>query len=140
MSTPSIYEPYRGLEWLQSVLSPLAAGGAWHLMAPPTVTTTPFTVYSLADGNDLMVIGAYRVWNDGVYLIKACGPATQSAAIFALADANDNALHRQGGVNVGTDGVMLFCVRERTQILPEVVNGVEWLNVMSYYRIQVQGV
>lgn len=135
---PNIYEPYRGLEWLQSVLNPLAAGGAWHGMAPPEMTTTPFTVYALQAGTDLAVIGGYRVWNDGVYLIKACGPATDAAALFALADANDNALQRQGGVNVGSDGVMLSCTRENTEIVPEVVNGVEWLNVISYYRIYVQ--
>lgn len=136
---PNIYEPYRGLEWLQSVLAPLATGGAWHLMAPPDMTTTPFTVYALQAGTDLAVMGGYRVWNDGVYLVKACGPATASAAVFALADANDNALQRHGGIPVGTDGTLLSCTRESTQIVPEPpVNGVVWLNVVSYYRIYVQ--
>lgn len=135
---PNIYEPYRGLEWLHDTLDPLAAGGAWHGMAPPEVTTTPFTVYALQDGSDLMVIGGYRIWSDGLYLVKACGLASADAAVFALADANDNALHRQGGIAVGTDGLMLTCTRERTQILPEVVNGASWLNVISLYRIYVQ--
>lgn len=138
MPPANIYEPGRGLEWLRDVLNPLAAGGAWPGIAPPGVTIYPFTVYALSGGVDLMVIGAYRVWNDGLYIVKACGPATQSADIFALADANDNALHRQGGINVGTDGVMLSCTREQTQILPEVVNGAQWLNVISIYRLYVQ--
>lgn len=136
---PNIYEPGRALIWLETVLAPLASGGVWHGIAPVGVTT-PFIVYALQTGNDLMQIGADRVWNDGLYAVKVCGPSTMSGTLATIADSVDATLHHAGGVNVGTDSVMLSCTREQTLILPEVVNGVTWLNYILIYRIYVEGV
>jgi|SRR6185312_12616121 len=134
----TIYEPGRALAWLQSVLTPLASGKAWHGVAAIDAQP-PFIVYALQAGTDLEVVGAYRVWNDGVYQVKVCGPATMSDTLASIADAVDNALQRQGGVNVGSDAVMLMCNREQTLILPEnVVNAGQWLNYILIYRIYVQ--
>jgi|SRR5690242_15641861 hypothetical protein len=137
---PNIYEPGRALTWLQSVLAPLASGGAWHGVAPEGVTT-PFIVYALQAANDLAVVGGYRVWSDGVYQVKVCGPSTISGTLATIADSVDNALQRQRGVNVGADSVMLSCTREQTLILPEIVaNGAQWLNYILLYRIYTQAV
>lgn len=142
MSTP-LYEPFGGFDFLFGVLNPLATaggGGGAHLGIAPEATASPFTVYSLQSGTDLMVINGVRVWNNGLYLVKACGPVTQSAAIYALAASNDAALHRQGGISVGSGtGLMLSCTREQTIVLPEtVVNAGQWLNVGGLYRLYVQ--
>lgn len=135
MST--IFEPARVLTWLQTTLNPLASGGAYYGIAPMSVTS-PWTVYTLQSGVDLMVIGAQRVWSDGLYLIKAMGPATDSVNIFALADANDTALHNKGGVNVGVDGLMLSSTREQTVIYYEVDNDTTYLHAGGIYRIYAQ--
>lgn len=142
MSTP-LFEPFGGFDFLFSVLNPLATaggGGGAHLGVAPENTAAPFTVYSQQSGVDLMEMAGYRVWNNGLYLVKACGPVTQSAAIYALAAANDATLHRQGGISVGGGtGLMLSCTREQTIVLPETVaNGGQWLNVGGLYRLYVQ--
>ncbi len=135
---PNIYEPARALSWLHTALQPLTPNGAWHGVAPIDAAP-PFIVYGLQAANDLENVGAFRIWNDGVYQVKVCGPSTIDAALATLADAVDNALQRQGGVNVGTDGVMLSCTREQTLILPEIIaNGAQWLNYIGIYRLYVQ--
>lgn len=137
--TATIFEPARGLEWLRLVLNPLATGGAW-LGVAPTTAVAPFIVYWPQSGVDLMVVGPQRVWNDGVYQVKVCGPASAMAQLASVADAVDAALHAQGGVNVGPDGLMLSCTREEAYMLPEgqLVNGQQWLNLVLIYRIYVQ--
>ena len=135
---PNIYEPGRALTWLGTVLNPLTPSGAWHGIAAID-TTPPFITYALQAGTDLAVVGGYRVWNDGVYQVKVCGPATLDSTLATLADSVDNALQRQAGANVGNDAVMLSCTREQTLILPETVaNGAQWLNYILIYRIYVQ--
>lgn len=137
---PNIYEPARALSWLQSVLAPLASGGAWHGIAPVS-TQPPFITYALSTASDLANVGAYRIWSDGLYQVKVCGPTTLSDTLFSIADAVDNALQRKSGVIVGvaSDATMLFCDREQTLILPEnVVNAGQWLNFISIYRIYIQ--
>lgn len=135
---PNIYEPGRALTWLRATLNPLATGGAWHGVAPIDIAP-PFIVYSLQTGLDLAVVGGVRVWNDGLYQVKVCGPATMDATLASIADAVDNALQLQGGVLIGADGAMLSCSREETLILPETVaNGQQWLNYILIYRLYVQ--
>ena len=136
----TIYEPGRALTWLHSVLNPLASGGAWHGVAAIDAQA-PLIVYALQAGSDLMNVGAYRIWNDGVYQVKVCGPSTISDTLATIADAVDAALHHQGGVNVGADSVMLSCTREQTMILPETIaNGQQWLNYILIYRIYLQAI
>jgi hypothetical protein len=135
----SLYEPLGGFDFIFTRLNPLATGGAFVGIAPPDAAT-PYTVYSLQAGADLMVINGIRVWNDGLYLVKACGPVDESAAVYALAASNDAALHRQQNVSVESGaGVMLACVREQTVVYSEtVVNGGVWLNAGGLYRVYVQ--
>lgn len=140
MSTPITYEPYGGLDFLFQRLNALAPGGAHNGVAPPDLATYPFIIYAATPGNDLMTVGAYRVWNDTLYIVKACGPATMADAIYTLAATIDTTLHRQAGVLVANGGVlMLSCTREGTIDLPEPpVNGVQRLNVGGIYRIYAQ--
>lgn len=136
----NIFEPARGLSYLEVALGAVNPHGAWEGVAPDGVTP-PFTVFSLISGVDMMVVGAYRIWNDGLYLVKAVGPASSAAAVYAQADANDNALTRQGGITIGpaSDATLLYCVREQIVPLPpELVNGVTWLSAGAYYRMYVQ--
>lgn len=135
-----LYEPFGGFDFLYTVLNPLATIGGAHLGVAPIGTLAPFTVYSQQSGTDLMEIAGYRVWNNGLYLVKACGPATQADAIMVLAAANDAALQRTGGIAVsGGTGLMLSCTREQTIIQPETItNSMQWLNVGGFYRIYVQ--
>lgn len=136
----NIYEPSRGLAYLESALGAVNPHGAWQGVGPES-STPPFTVFDLASGVDMTVVGAYRIWNDGLYLVKAVGPQSSAAAVYAQADANDNALTRQGGITVGpqSDATLLYCVRESIVPLPpELVNGVPWMSVGGYYRMYVQ--
>lgn len=140
MSTPIRYEPYGGLDFLFQRLNPLTPGGAHHKVAPEDTTITPVIVYDNASGTDLMTVGAYRVWNDGLYTVKVCGPGSQAEAIYTLAATVDTTLHRQGGVIVANGGVlMLSCTREDTIDLPEEIpNGGLWLQVGGIYRMYNQ--
>ncbi len=139
MSTPIRYEPYGGLDYLHTLLNPLAPGGAHNKVAPPDAVS-PLIVYASATGEDLMSVGAIRVWNDGLYTVKACGPATQATAIYTLAATIDATLHNTGGVIVANGGVlMLSCTREGTIDLEEPLeNGLLWLNVGGIYRLYNQ--
>ena len=139
MSTPIRYEPYGGLDFIFQQLNTLAPGGAFNKIAPIDVTT-PCIVYTSAAGNDLMEIGAQRIWNDGLYTILACGPATNAEDVYALAGALDALLHGQGGVIVANGGVlMLSCTRVQTIDLQDPpANGLEWLRVGGIYRLYNQ--
>ncbi len=138
MSSPIRYEPYGALDYLFTVLNSLVTGGAHNKVAPPG-TVAPFFVYTSASGDDLMSVGAIRVWNDGLYLVKACGPATMANTLYTLAATADSALHNTGGVIAANGGVlMLSCTSEQTIDQDETVNGELWLNVVSTYRLYNQ--
>lgn len=139
MSTPIRYEPYGGLDFLFQRLNGLAAGGAHNGIAPEN-TPDPFIIYAATPGNDLMVVGAVRVWNDALYIVKACGPITKATEIYTLAATIDTTLHAVGGVMVANGGVlMLSCTRAGTIDQPEPpVNGVPQLGVGGIYRIYNQ--
>jgi|SRR6185312_586119 len=141
MSTPITYEPYGGLDFLWQQLNTLAPGGAHNKVAPIDVTT-PCIVYASATGNDLMVIGAQRIWNDGLYTVTAQGPMSEAEAVYALAGTLDATLHGRGGVIVANGGVlMLSCTREQTiDLNSPLENGMQWLQVGGIYRLYNQAI
>jgi hypothetical protein len=133
-----------GFQWLSSVLlgdSTLVAaapGGIWRGMAPPeTGTSTPYVIVSLQAGTDVLTANAFRVYMNGLYQIKAVGPADAYASIVTAAGRIDALLGRTIGSISG--GTILFCHRELPLAVDELVAGELWSNLGGLYRIAIQG-
>ena len=135
-------EGSRTATWLQSALASLSAGGAWRNVAPPNQDiTAPYAIYIPYPGGlgDLRGVGARRIWSERYWLIKAVGPASQEAAVFALADAIDARLEHALHEAAGADCLMLSCIRiDDYGPVDEIVGAATWLNVGGIYRIRVK--
>lgn len=132
-----MFEAARVAQWLVTTLAGAAPGGVWEGVAPLN-TPTPYIVFQAQGGpGDISVIGGIRVWTDTTWQVKAVGPSSDTAALVTVADTIDSRLQRASGT-AGSDGRILFSVRQRAMTLPELVNGVQWLNLIQFYDILAQ--
>lgn len=107
-----------------------------HSGTAPTGTTEPYVVIQVqSPGNDLYVVGAYRLWTDPLFLVKAVAQTESWGTLTATADAIDTALHDQAGAVSG--GTIFECVRERAFSMIENGGGVEYRHLGGFYRVRV---
>ena len=97
------HEGAYGLQWLKSTLAGDATlsidvpGGVYRGVAPPG-TLTPFVIISLqSPGIDVLTVNAYRLMSQPLFMVKAVGPASITAAIVAAANQIDALLGRSSG-------------------------------------------
>jgi hypothetical protein len=126
--------------WIHATLTadPALAGligeRCYHGNAP-AAAQHPFVVFQmLSPGNDLLALGARRIWADPLYLIKAVTKGDSSVQIEPIADRIDALLHAKSGQV--TNGIIWECVRERPHEQPELTNGVRYMNLGGEYRIK----
>src|SRR5712691_11714241 len=92
----SVLETTIVFQWLYNTLSGdstligLAPGGIWRSMAPPG-TVTPFVVFALQVGMDVVTMNAFRLMVNELVQVKVVGPASKSLMI-AQAGAQIDAL------------------------------------------------
>jgi hypothetical protein len=77
----------------------------------------------LGPGNDLMVVGAQRVWSSPLILVYVTTNAPSTGSIELLADRMDALLHRASGTLAATGAAgaasIWTCIRERPFDLPD---------------------
>lgn len=102
----------------------------------PAGTQYPYVVFQmLSPGNDLMGLGATRIWANPLYLIKAVTKGNETSNIEPVVNRIDQLLHAKSGTV--TNGVIWECVRERPFDLPEVLDGgTVFMNLGAEYRIK----
>ena len=134
-------ETARTRSWLYQTLTAdptIAAGIGTRFFngVAPASTQYPFCVAQLlSGGNDLMVLGGYRVWADMLWLVKFITKGSSTGPLEPLADRADQVLHAASGSV--TNGVIWECIRERPFELPTVENGVNYVQIGGEYRIKV---
>lgn len=144
----SLHETAAGFEWLYSVLSAdstLAAkapGGVWRALAPPT-TVTPFVIMSFQAGTDVTTMNGFRQFVEGLYQVKAVGPAADVADVVSAAEQIDLLLGGPPGIPAaGTTAdnlaVVLACYRQSPLEIDEIINGELWTNLGGLYRLQIE--
>lgn len=128
----SITETTRALEWLRATISPLASGRVYRDIAPDGVTT-PYVVVSLMSARDIAGAAGIRLWQDGLYLVKVVGKASQYTAMGTLADSIDTALQLANGNTA--DGTIIRCVREMSIAYSEVIGAEVYSHLGAQWRI-----
>lgn len=111
-------------------------GNRIYSYVAPAGATFPLIVYAYQGGNDLAEVGNLRIFNTGLYQVKAVGQGLSMAAIAPIAHRIDTVLHRASGSVVG--GSILACVREQPLSYAEHSGGVRYNHLGGLYRILVQ--
>jgi hypothetical protein len=133
-------ESARARSWLyqtlanDSALAPLIGRRIYNGRAEQGAAFPYVVLQLLSPGNDLIVVGAVRVWSDMLWLVKAVNKGTSTAALEPIADRIDALLHAKSGTVVG--GVVHVAVRERPHELPERTDGVDYVNLGGEYRVK----
>lgn len=130
-------------EWLFSTLTAdatliaLLPGGATagvnHRRAAQG-TAYPIVIYQFMSGVDYAAVGAYRIWTNMVWLVKAVGASADAATIDAIAARIDTLLQRGSGTPAS--GVVASCVRESVvDYVDDVAGSVPYSHLGGNYRI-----
>lgn len=115
-------------------LAGLIGTKCYHGVAPAG-TAFPYVVFQmLSPGNDLIALGAARIWANPLYLIKAVTKGSSTGPIEPIDNRIDALLHAKSGTV--TNGVIWECVRERPHEQPELTDGVMYMNLGGEYRIK----
>ena len=128
-------------QWLYSKLTDDATlagliGARVYSYMAPLGATLPAIIYAYQGGVDVTEVANYRIFNSGLYQVKAVGQGESMVAIATIAHRIDEVLHRASGSVTG--GAILACVRERPLSYPEFTNGVRYNHLGGIYRILVQ--
>lgn len=128
-------------QWLYGVLSAdttiksYVSTRIYDTVAPQGATYPFVIIATMAPGNDLQVVGAARIWTEGVWLVKGVAQAaTFGGNLQSLAARMDALLHKaQGTVSNGT---VYACVRQQPFEQVEVVEGgVQYRHLGGVYRV-----
>lgn len=102
----------------------------------PAGTAFPYILYNWQGGTDVMVVGSYRVFNTGLYQVKAVGQGDSMSNIWPVAHRIDEVLHRASGTVTG--GIILACVREQPIAYVENSDGIRYNHLGGIYRVLCQ--
>jgi len=133
--TNIIETPYV-FEWLVSTLSDIAPGGAWESLAPFGLEETFITFNKQASGDENGVAGT-RLWNGGLYQVKAVGLTSKYAEIITAANEIDDRLTKARATTEHI--IIVHCVRVDTVAYKEsATSGQEWSHLGGIYNIAAQ--
>lgn len=102
----------------------------------PEGSAFPYVVYSFQAGTDTVVIGAARILNRGLYLVKAVAETQSYSGPTQIADRVDELLQAANGSTV--DGLILGVNREQPIMYIETIDGIQFRHVGGLYRIFTQ--
>lgn len=128
----TITETPRVLDWLRATINPLASNRVYRDIAPDGVAT-PYVTVGLMSAVDVAGAAGIRLWQDGLYLVKVVAPASQYAAMVALADSIDTALQLASGNTA--DATIMRAVREMSIAYSEVINGAIYTHLGAEWRV-----
>lgn len=127
--------------WLYTVLSSdgaLTAVVSTRIYAdriPQDVASPyPCVVFGHLSARDLMGVGAFRIWANSLYVIRAIDETESFAGnVKTAADRIDAVLHAASGSNV--DGEIFACTRESPFRMSEETDGRVFQHLGGQYRI-----
>lgn len=134
-------EVARGLLWIyeklanDATLADLVDDRIYDGIAPEGAAF-PYVVYSFQAGADTVVVGAARVLNSGLYLVKAVAETQSYSGPAEIADRIDDLLQAASGA--ADDGLILGANREQPIMYVEVVDTIQFRHVGGLYRIFTQ--
>src|SRR6266568_6004320 len=120
-----------------SILNGYAPGGPHRALAPPE-TPTPFTIFGLQSGTDIVTLNGYRVMVEGLFQIKCVGPASEMDAITNGAARIDALLGKPPVSGTTAGAYIASSYRETPLALDSIVNGEVWTDLGGLYRINIQ--
>lgn len=96
-------------------------------------TAHPIVIYQFMSGVDYAAVGAFRIWTNMIWLIKAVGDTANVASLDAIVARIDTLLHRASGTPAS--GTVWSCTRESTIEYPEDVSGRQFRHSGATYRL-----
>lgn len=141
------FEPFIAKRYVRSRLiqSPTLAaliGTAVFADVAPKDAGSLYILMTVVSAEDLMVVGAERVWSDVLMQVEAWGRTSDDGVVAQVAALIDAALHKTDGVMTGAaygSGLVLTTTRERALTLPAGIDGDNvWLRAGGEYRLKVQ--
>jgi len=115
-------------------LQGLIATRAFYAVAPAG-SQFPYVIFQMiSPGNDLIALGAARIWANPLFRVKAVTKGGSTGAIEPIDNRIDALLHAKSGQV--TNGVIWECVRERPYEQPEITDGTLYQNLGGDYRIK----
>jgi len=123
-----LYSTLHGDGTLMALIHDVWPGGI-----APQGTPYPFVTFQFMSGIDYAAVGAFRIWTNMLWLVKAVGETATFADLNAIVARIDTLLHRTSGTPV--DGTVWSCTREQVINLPEVVSGKQYRTSGALWRI-----
>ena len=141
------FEPFIAKRYVRSRLIQSATlagliGTSVYADVAPSGSAALYVLMTVVSAEDLMVVGADRVWSNVLMQVEAWGRTADDAVVAQVAAAIDAALHDTSGTMTGADygsGAVFSSVRERALLLPPEIDGdVIWRRAGGEYRLKVQ--
>lgn len=105
----------------------------WPGGSAPEGTAFPFVVFQFMSGVPYAAVGAYRIWNNMVWLVKAVGETADISALDTIVARIDTLLQRGSGTPAA--GTIWSCVQETTIEYPETISGKQYRHLGATYRL-----
>lgn len=114
-----------------------ALGGRVYFGIAPQGAADPYMVMQLqSPGNDLLALGAYRIWADTLWLLKVVKKGASGLGLESIVDQLDALFHNTSATT--PDGSIWSSVREGPFDQVEVDGGDFYVSVGGFYRIKVR--
>jgi hypothetical protein len=114
----------------------LADGGVHNGSRAPQGTAYPLVLFFHMSGVDAAAVGAFRIWSDMIWTVKAVGEGPLYDDLDPIMARVDALLQRASGAAV--DGTICSVDRQTTIEYEELVAGDEFRHLGATYRIQAQ--
>lgn len=126
-------------EWLSTVLGAdvpllaLATGGVFNGSRAPQGTPYPLVLYFFMSGIDYATVGAYRIWTNMIWTVKAIADAGGYDTLDPIAARIDELLQRASGT--AASGTIWSADRQKTIEYEGLVAGHEYRHLGATYRV-----
>lgn len=125
-------------EWLNATLNGdatllAAVPSGFYDTLPAPNTPYPVGIYQFMSGIDYAAVGAFRIWQSMVYMVKVIGETADFATLNAAIARLDALLHRASGTSAS--GTVWSCTREQSIRLPDAIEGRQYRHSGALYRI-----
>lgn len=105
----------------------------WPGGSAPEGTAFPFVTFQFMSGIPYAAVGAYRIWLNMIWLVKAVGETADTSTLDGIFARIDALLQRGSGTPAA--GTVWSCVQETAFELPEVVSGKQYRSLGGTYRL-----
>ena len=120
-----------------SQLTGFVPGGIWRGYVPPE-TTPPYVVFAMQSGTDSVTMNGFRMLVDGLFQVKAIGPASETQTIVNAASRIDALIGSPPTSGTTPNGAILASYRQSPLSLSELINGEVWETMGGLYRLIIE--